>query len=1094
MPRGGASYHIVQGETMKSLVRRVLAAVLMLFVSCALAPATALAAGDTSPAIFEPFGFRLELDDIEIGPAVVRVGDEVEVAVACEGGAKVVTMEFALSDDGAVMPVDLTDPDGDGTYTGTLPVYAGMPGGDWHLISLFAYYSLPKGTWPDVAIGQEGGRYSPYASSANGYFARDLSAFGFRVMSDEGDVTPPVVAYESLQATPKRATVGDTVTISAEAYDDFGMSENPDAGIYVYYNNYPHEVIHLTETEPGHFSASFVVTAGMNVGTWRVDHTFSYDDMGNEAYGSTYSENLGGGDFEIYDVPSAEDLFTYDLESATRTPSDAELERGTNVTIAVPVSATNGLKSVTVEFDRQAERTAVELADAGDGTWTGTFMARISGDWVPRQITLVDNEGNIFSTYIKEYWGGDSYPSAPALAFSVSYPTIVDETPPTFRAENSYVEPSVSRYGTPTYYFDARDENGISEVRFQVLEPSETLDDLDLTSWYRTDDESHGLQWAEAYLYPEEVGIYRVPILQVEDYYGNVTTVKNSYYYPDDPEAQDLSMLDFEYVIDDDHLPPEVDLSTLTVTPARATAGDVITFSVTATDVPGVMSLWGDIVPEEGGVKRQIVLGDHDGDTWYGSYTVRATDPSGPWHLSTLSTRDIYWNEISFAGTDVDLSGADFEVYGTTDTTPPELDLESLSATPKRVGQGGKVVLTLSASDDVSGVSSGTVRLRGAGGKTVSTSLQPAGDGRLSATVDLTRSYLSDLNVIGDVMVLSVTLRDNAGNTRLYQASSTTDLSGLGFTVMDAASPLNLENAVVTVHTMPPIFYDGTEKRPDVTVRVGEETLEEGVDYELTYQDNVDAGGAKVTVTALGDWFGLTRKAFVILPRPISAADMNPEQIAPVTYAGSPVTPAIELAYANTTLVEGKDYRLHYSDNDAVGEAMLEVIGRGNFIGRVSVPFKIVDSAPSTVPIYRMYNTKTSEHLYTTRAGEYNACGSGNYADWRQEGVAWKAPSRDSAGARPVYRLYNLKSGDHHYTTSTGERSKLLASGQWRDEGIAFYSADKASPNIIPVYRVYNGRLKRGQHHYTTSAVERDALVNSHGWRDEGVGFYGYKR
>ena len=117
---------------MKSLVRRVLAAVLMLFVSCALAPVTALAAlaaGDTSPVAFEPFGFSLELDDTEIGPAVARVGDEVEVAVACEGGAKVITMEFALSDDGAVMPVDLTDPDGDGTYTGTLPVYAGMPGG-----------------------------------------------------------------------------------------------------------------------------------------------------------------------------------------------------------------------------------------------------------------------------------------------------------------------------------------------------------------------------------------------------------------------------------------------------------------------------------------------------------------------------------------------------------------------------------------------------------------------------------------------------------------------------------------------------------------------------------------------------------------------------------------------------------------------------------------------------------------------------------------------------------------------------------------------------------------------------------------------------
>ena len=132
-----------------------------------------------------------------------------------------------------------------------------------------------------------------------------------------------------------------------------------------------------------------------------------------------------------------------------------------------------------------------------------------------------------------------------------------------------------------------------------------------------------------------------------------------------------------------------------------------------------------------------------------------------------------------------------------------------------------------------------------------------------------------------------------------------------------------------------------------------------------------------------------------------------------------------------------------------------------------------------------MYNTKTSEHLYTTRIGEYNACGSGNYADWKQEGVAWRAPSKDHSGAKPVYRLYNLRSGDHHYTTSTGEKNKLLASGDWRDEGIAFYSGGE-----VPIYRVYNGRLKRGQHHYTKSAVERDSLVANNGWCDEGVGFH----
>ena len=137
------------------------------------------------------------------------------------------------------------------------------------------------------------------------------------------------------------------------------------------------------------------------------------------------------------------------------------------------------------------------------------------------------------------------------------------------------------------------------------------------------------------------------------------------------------------------------------------------------------------------------------------------------------------------------------------------------------------------------------------------------------------------------------------------------------------------------------------------------------------------------------------------------------------------------------------------------------------------------------VVIYRMYNTRTSEHLYTTRIAEYNSCGIGNYADWRQEGAAWQAPSAGASGAKPVYRLYNLKSGDHHYTTAVGERDVLLASGDWRDEGTAFWSGGD-----VAVYRMYNGRLKRGQHHYSTSAGERDVLVADYGWRDEGIGFY----
>ena len=143
------------------------------------------------------------------------------------------------------------------------------------------------------------------------------------------------------------------------------------------------------------------------------------------------------------------------------------------------------------------------------------------------------------------------------------------------------------------------------------------------------------------------------------------------------------------------------------------------------------------------------------------------------------------------------------------------------------------------------------------------------------------------------------------------------------------------------------------------------------------------------------------------------------------------------------------------------------------------------------IPLYRMYNTKTSEHLWTRNKKEYESAGSGSYKDWKAEGIAWYVPR--SSGA-PVYRLYNTKSGDHHYTTSLVEKTKLVGSGQWRDEGVAFYSATAKDTNTIKVYRVYNSRLKRGQHHYTKSAAERDSLVKSGSWKDEGTSFYGYAK
>ncbi|MEE3481356.1 MAG: hypothetical protein VZQ80_05165 [Lachnospiraceae bacterium] len=82
-----------------------------------------------------------------------------------------------------------------------------------------------------------------------------------------------------------------------------------------------------------------------------------------------------------------------------------------------------------------------------------------------------------------------------------------------------------------------------------------------------------------------------------------------------------------------------------------------------------------------------------------------------------------------------------------------------------------------------------------------------------------------------------------------------------------------------------------------------------------------------------------------------------------------------------------------------------------------------------------------------------------------------------------VYRLYDRSRGEHIYTTSEGEKDALVKAG-WAFEGVSFRSAVSGG---TPVYRLYN-KNNGGMHFYTASASERDSLAKN-GWKDEGVAF-----
>lgn len=139
-------------------------------------------------------------------------------------------------------------------------------------------------------------------------------------------------------------------------------------------------------------------------------------------------------------------------------------------------------------------------------------------------------------------------------------------------------------------------------------------------------------------------------------------------------------------------------------------------------------------------------------------------------------------------------------------------------------------------------------------------------------------------------------------------------------------------------------------------------------------------------------------------------------------------------------------------------------------------------STSSVRAMYRVYNPKTGEHLYTQSAEERDNLVRGG---WNNEGIGWHAPTGSDT---PVYRVFNPNSGDHHYTTNLEEYQTLTRIG-WNAEGIGWYSA---SDKGAPIYRLYNKKIKVGSHHYTQNAAERDKLVNE-GWVYEGIAWYAVK-
>lgn len=176
-------------------------------------------------------------------------------------------------------------------------------------------------------------------------------------------------------------------------------------------------------------------------------------------------------------------------------------------------------------------------------------------------------------------------------------------------------------------------------------------------------------------------------------------------------------------------------------------------------------------------------------------------------------------------------------------------------------------------------------------------------------------------------------------------------------------SKAQISSAAIT-YDAGPYGYTGKEWKPEVAVSFNDAALTADTDYTVSYENNINAGTAKIIITGIGDHFtGSTEKTFTINSAEISGCTFAP--IADVTYNTKAHTPEVTVAISGRTLEADKDYTVSYASKVNAGTATVTVTGKGNFTGSANTTFTIA-KADLNLSVYTISSLCTETEVKTS--------------------------------------------------------------------------------------------------------------------------------
>ena len=135
-----------------------------------------------------------------------------------------------------------------------------------------------------------------------------------------------------------------------------------------------------------------------------------------------------------------------------------------------------------------------------------------------------------------------------------------------------------------------------------------------------------------------------------------------------------------------------------------------------------------------------------------------------------------------------------------------------------------------------------------------------------------------------------------------------------------------------------------------------------------------------------------------------------------VYYTGNKVEPEVNLSIKNTGLVQGRDYKVIYSNNVNVGKGTVTIIGVNMFTGKLTLTFDIVKDEMSN-GTYEIVSSLSSNKVLDIQSGSKNEGAYVQLYDWNGS----------------VAQQYNIRKNQNGYYTiqNIGSRLYLGVQADW---------------------------------------------------------------